>query len=349
MASIFVNRNTIYMSIFINGKQLKRTTGLTNTSKNVKYVEKELLPKFIAECSENINFDTKLSYYIDKFKKEKKHILKDNTYRRYVALIDKWIIPKYKNFKIKDIKTSILKDYLNEQYNLGKSAKSVELYRTVFSGIIQEAVFDDVLPNNPFKNIKRKAKVKPKITPLSAKEVRILLDNSSRWFRNYIGFATTLGLRSGELIALKWIDIKKDEIQIRRTRDFNRDTPPKTASSVRNLPMFESLKEFVESQREISGHLEYVFPRKNGLPWSDTQWIAKYHWYPLLEKFKLEKRRLYEMRHTFATNMLNSGHFKVTEISRMLGHTTTEYLFNVYSTYIESEKDDIPLNINIYK
>jgi len=151
------------------------------------------------------------------------------------------------------------------------------------------------------------------------------------------------------LIALKWIDIKKDEIQIRRTRDFNRDTPPKTASSVRNLPMFESLKEFVESQREISGHLEYVFPRKNGLPWSDTQWIAKYHWYPLLEKFKLEKRRLYEMRHTFATNMLNSGHFKVTEISRMLGHTTTEYLFNVYSTYIESEKDDIPLNINIYK
>lgn len=31
MASIFVNRNTIYMSIFINGKQLKRTTGLTIT------------------------------------------------------------------------------------------------------------------------------------------------------------------------------------------------------------------------------------------------------------------------------------------------------------------------------
>ena len=92
-----------------------------------------------------------------------------------------------------------------------------------------------------------------------------------------------------------------------------------------------------------------MFVKTDGLPWSDTQWISKLYWHPLLDKLGLKRRRLYEMRHTFATNMLNSGHFKVTEIARMLGHTTTEYLFNVYSAYIESEKNDIPLNINIYK
>ena len=67
------------------------------------------------------------------------------------------------------------------------------------------------------------------------------------------------------------------------------------------------------------------------------------------KKLGLKKRRLYEMRHTFATNMLNSGCYKVTDISRMMGHTTTEYLFNVYSRYIKSEQESIPLDVNVYK
>lgn len=54
------------------------------------------------------------------------------------------------------------------------------------------------------------------------------------------------------------------------------------------------------------------------------------------------------MRHTFATHMLNSGTFKVSDIAMMMGHTTTEYLFNVYSKYIESEKNSIATDVNLY-
>ena len=349
MATTFINNNKIYMNILVDGKQIKRSTGLTNNRKNMKLVKNELLPKFIKDASENANFDVKLSYYITKFKQEKKHILKQRTYERYCQMIERWIVPKYNNLRIKDIRVSVLKEFINDQFDQGKGAKTVELYRTIFSGILQEAVYDGVLADNPFKNIRRAKKTKPVITPFSVKEVQMLLANSDGWFKNYIGVATGLGLRSGELIALKWIDIKEKEILIRRTRDFNRDTPPKTESSIRNLPMFTNIRGYIESQRLITGEFEYVFPRKSGIPWSDTQWIGKYHWYPLLEKLGLKKRRLYEMRHTFATNMLNSGKFKVTEISRMLGHTTTEYLFNVYSRYIESEKDELQLEVDIYR
>ncbi|WP_164968593.1 site-specific integrase [Arcobacter sp. F155] len=349
MASTFIYRNKIYMSVQVNGKQRKRSTGLNNTKKNLKYVERELLPNFIIEVSNNKSSNVKLFYYIERFKEEKKHFLKERTYIRYCKMIDKWILPEYGKMKIKDIKISTLKQFLNNHFEEGKTAKTVELYRTVFSGILQEAVYDGVLSSNLFKNIKHPKKKKPVITPFSVDEVKLLLDNSFGWFHNYIGIATSLGLRSGELIALKWIDIGDKEIYIRRTRDFNQDTTPKTESSIRTLPMFAKVREFIDKQRKISGHSEYVFPRPNGLPWSDTQWIAQNHWYPLLKDLALKKRRLYEMRHTFATNMLNSGHFKVTEIARMLGHTTTEYLFNVYSAYIESEKNSFSLNINIYE
>jgi len=349
MATTFVYKNKIYMNIAVDGKQHKKSTGLPYNRKNQNYVERELLPEFIAEAMEGKTKDVKLSYYIERYKEEKKHILKDRSYVRYCKMIDKLIVPKYGNMKIRDIKVSTLKQYINNHLAEGKAAKTVEMYRTLFSGILQEAVYDGVLNNNPFNHIKRQKKKKPVIIPFSVKEVKLLLDHSQGWFRNYIGVATSLGLRSGEMISLKWIDITETEIHISRTRDFNRDTSPKTASSVRTLPMFIHLKEFIESQRQLTGDLEYVFPRPNGIPWSDTQWICQSHWYPLLERLGLKKRRLYEMRHTFATNMLNSGHFKVTEISRMLGHTTTEYLFNVYSAYIESEKNNFSLEINIYK
>jgi integrase len=347
MASIFIQNNRIYISIQVDGKQIKKSTKLNNTRANMKYVQQKLIPKFIQE-SETSLYKMTISNYIDKFLKEKKHILKQRTYERYSQMIEKWIRPKYGEIKLSELKTSMLKEFINEQFDLGKSAKTVELYRTIFSGILQEAVYDDVLSVNLFKNIKRKKKNKPIITPFSQEEVRQLLDATEGWFHNYIGLATHFGLRSGELLALKWIDITEDHIKIRRTRDLNRDTEPKTASSIRDLPLFESVKPFIEDQRLITGCLEYVFVKRGQVPWSDTQWISQLHWYPLLKKLGLKKRRMYEMRHTFATNMLNSGFFKVTDIAKMMGHSTTEYLFNVYSRYIESEQDKIPLDKSIY-
>ena len=349
MATTFIYKGKIYMNITVDGKQYKKSTGLPYSRKNQNYVERELLSDFINEAMEGKTKDVKLSYYIKRYKEEKKHLLKERSYERYCQMVDKLITPYYGNMKIKDIKVSTLKQYINGNLEQGKAVKTVEMYRTLFSGILQEAVYDGVLNSNPFNHIKRPKKKKPKITPFSVSEVNLLLEYSEGWFRNYIGLATGLGLRSGEMISLKWIDISDTEIHIRRTRDFNRDTTPKTASSFRTLPLFNRLKEFIESQRKLTGHLEYVFNRPNELPWSDTQWICQLHWYPLLKKLGLKKRRLYEMRHTFATNMLNSGQFKVTEISRMLGHTTTEYLFNVYSAYIESEKNNFSLDIDIYQ
>jgi len=349
MASVFVYRGTLYMNIRVNGKQVKRSTGLENTRSNKLYIQQELLPKFIAEATSPVSMNVKLSYYIDKFLQEKKHTLKERTLYRYSSIISKWIYPKYGNVKVACIKVSMLKEYLNQQFSLGKSAKSVELYRTVFSGILQEAVYDGMLASNPFANIKRKKVKKPDITPFSASEVNKLLCATEGWLHNYIGMATHLGLRSGELLGLKWSDIDSKSISIQRTRDFSKDGTPKTCSSVRELPLFKSVKKFIHKQRLLTGDLEYVFVKTDKTPWSNTQWIAQGHWYPLLDRLGLKKRRLYEMRHTFATNMLNSGHYKVNDIARMMGHTTTEYLFNVYSRYIKSEQNAIPLDVNVYE
>lgn len=348
MASIFVHRGNLYMNVRLDGIQVKKSTGLADTKANRLLVQKEILPKFL-QSLEKPDENVTLQYYIDRFIKEKKHFLKERTFYRYKSIIDQYITPKYAHKKVVDIKTSLLKEYLNYQFGLGKSAKSIELYRTVFSGLLQEALFDNVISSNPFVNIKRKPIQKPVITPFSTSEVRLLLEESEGWLQNYIAVATYTGLRSGEIIGLKWNDISHNVISVRRTRDFNRDTKPKTLNSMRDVPLFEGLKPFLDNQRKITGQCEYVFVRRDKKPWSDTQNISCAYWYPLLDRLGLKRRRLYEMRHTFATNMLNSGKYKVTDIAQMLGHSTTEYLFNVYSRYIEAERKNVDSTVDIYK
>lgn len=347
MASIYTYRNILHMNVRVDGKQYRKSTGLPNTKTNKQQVIKEILPQFI-ESVQDPTKEVNLSYYIDKFLQEKQHIAKEISYKRYKAITDNWIRVQYGSKSLSSIKPSVIKKFVNTQYDLGKSAKTIDLYLTIFGGILQEAVYDGVIDSNPVRSLKRKKKTKPTIQPFSPSEVKLLLSYSSGWFRNYIGIASHLGLRSGELIGLKWADITETHITIQRTRDHGIDTEPKTISSQRELPLFHSVKEFIENQRTITGEQEYLFISYRKQPFANTGSICQHHWYPLLDQLNLPRRRLYELRHTFATNMLNSGHFKVTEIAHLMGHTTTEYLFNVYSKYIESEKDSIPLDKNIY-
>lgn len=61
--------------------------------------------------------------------------------------------------------------------------------------------------------------------------------------------------------------------------------------------------------------------------------MTKRVWYPLLSYLGLTKRRPYQTRHTAATLLLASGE-NPEWVARLLGHSSTEMLFNVYSRYI---------------
>src|SRR5690606_41710095 len=65
----------------------------------------------------------------------------------------------------------------------------------------------------------------------------------------------------------------------------------------------------------------------------DQNTVTKGAWYPLLRYLGLAKRRPYQPRHTAATLFLASGE-NPEWVARVLGHSSTEMLFKVYSRYI---------------
>ena len=75
-----------------------------------------------------------------------------------------------------------------------------------------------------------------------------------------------------------------------------------------------------------------MFCNSEGEP-LDQNNVTKRVWYPLLRHLGMKKRRPYQTRHTAATLFLASGE-NPEWVARVLGHSSTEMLFKVYSRYI---------------
>ena len=83
----------------------------------------------------------------------------------------------------------------------------------------------------------------------------------------------------------------------------------------------------------VSAGQDYVFTgRHNGLV--TLNFLPRENiWYPTLAQGKLRRRTFYQTRHTFASNALAAGE-NPKWVADMLGHKTTEILFQVYERFI---------------
>jgi integrase len=82
-----------------------------------------------------------------------------------------------------------------------------------------------------------------------------------------LSLACFLGLRPGEIAALKWEDFDTESVMIRRSVVRGVVGTPKTAESLATLPLPIQVKIPLELWRQKSGRSEgYVFESKNGTP-----------------------------------------------------------------------------------
>jgi len=193
------------------------------------------------------------------------------------------------------------------------------------------------------------------LPPLERTEIHALTEEEARRFlaaardsRYHVLFVTALatGMRRGELLALRWqdVDFRRLTLHVRHTLQLAqggfRLVPPKTASSVRALPLSPRLaallrrhKEQQNRQRLLAGPLwqnhDLVFANEVGNP-VDPDNLIKRYFKPLLEKASLPNIRFHDLRHTYATLMLERGvHVKV--VAARLGHSREAFTLATYA------------------
>jgi integrase len=142
-------------------------------------------------------------------------------------------------------------------------------------------------------------------------------------------------MRPNELIALKWknIDLLLGKITVREGRVHGIESSPKTESSYREIDILPPLKKILFDQKAKTFFMgDYVFTTKGGTP-LDVNNLRNRVWYPALKRAGLRERTMYQTRHTFGTLMLSSGE-NPNWVAQMMGHASTEMLFNRYAKFI---------------
>lgn len=326
------NRNG-KLYIRING--VRKSTGLDYTKENIKlatsYYGKD---EFFNNFNITVSNKTIIDYCNDViFEKSKK--LKETSIRSYESLLNSRIIPFFNKMYPQDITPKMVKEYY-------ETFEDKSTLNTSVNGILKSAfelaLIDGAIQKSPFVVSFPTLKSDYEMNPFNLEEIKLILNNADGWFKNFLGVAFFTGMRTGEILALKWANINFDEatIKIEETRTDGKTQTTKTKSSMRIIDMLQQCEVYLFEQRKISGLSNFVFPSRGGKPFYGSTSLDV-TWKKLLQKCNLEYRSVYQTRHTFASNMLSNKEDPIW-VSSMLGHKSLNITLERYTKFIRVDR-----------
>ena len=341
MANIYSQGNKLYLNYRVNGKRVRKSTDLADTKANRRLLEKEVIPKLAIKIKLG-DFvkpeQKKFSFYFSDFLVQHEA---DKSYHNRVYIYKK-VNAQFGSFDVGAINRKMVKDYL-ASLDLRNSTKKD--YLNCIKGVLDIALDDETVDKNVAINITFKREEKEKINPFNEYEVRLLLSKADGMLKNFLGISFYTGMRSGEVLGLMHSDILKDRITIKRSVSKGRVTTPKTIGSIRDIPMFEDARPFIESQIKISKSL-YLFDYNENFIKDVTYF--KRRWHKLIEDCGIEYRKMYNSRHTFITAMLNSEKFKIMEIAAIVGHTSPQMIMTNYAGFLKDAHLKIDTDFSLF-
>lgn len=234
---------------------------------------------------------------------------------------------------------------------IDRAARTVRGVYETLDMALRWAVKMQLIPSNPPADIELPPVERPDIKPLTEAQAAKFLKYAKKLlpYRLHVLFATALftGLRRGELLALRWadVDFKRRVLYVRYTLQLSKDgyklVPPKTNNSIRQLPFSLQLLKLLEKhkaeqnkKRILAGPAwqdnDLVFCNEIGQP-LDPDNLVKRYFKPLLKKAGLPDVRFHDLRHTYATLLLERGvHIKV--VTARLGHAREAFTLATYTS-----------------
>jgi integrase len=273
-------------------------------------------------------------------------ICKPSTASDCKRLLDKHILPALGKHKVTEINRHTVKQFLMKKANEGYSGSSITHIKNAISGVLGLAVDDEVIAYNPAQKLGKFIRTKSlqlDVDPLTRNELRLLLDTFAKHYPRHYPLALTLartGMRIGEALALQWGDIDFNGRFIMVQRGFSRgrvETPKN--GKIRRVDMSKHLTETLSEllhYRKIEKinkgwkkSPEWVFVNQSGNPVTDaTHWRSDVYQKALM-KAGLRKMRIHDLRHTYASIMIQAGE-SLAYIRDQLGHHSIKVTVDIY-------------------
>jgi integrase len=217
----------------------------------------------------------------------------------------------------------------------------------VVSGIFRAAVRDRKIVANPCEGT-RLPKVTPaRIEPLATETVQRMAEAVSPRWSAFIVTAAGTGLRQGELLGLTVdrIDFLRRTLRVDRqlsvvAREAPRLTPPKTAASVRTVPLPVVVVDALAAHLAEfpAGPDGFVFTDEDGSPVRRAN-FSRDVWVPMRSALGLPVSvTCHDLRHDYASLLIRHGE-SVKTVQARLGHASAAETLDTYS-HLWPDSDD---------
>lgn len=281
--------------------------------------------------AERITFDDIAVDWFGEIERQKKH----STYVKYRNIYDTYVKSVIGNTPVSEIN----QDEINSVFpcNSSKSGSILRSISCVTNQIIKYAAIRSHVAC-PTAVCEKPKKTRRPVEALSTAEQTKLV----RYLYSHLDVDKTgiilclsTGLRLGEICSLKWEDIDFDNriLYVNRTvqrisvqncesRTVLLESEPKSCFSKRAIPITDDLIRLLQPYR---GDGDYVLRGNSPMePRTYQNRFAKY-----LEDAGIEKNHFHILRHTFATNCIDSG-TDVKSLSEILGHSDVRITLDRY-------------------
>jgi len=226
------------------------------------------------------------------------------------------------------------------------AARTVTVTYSYVSTILKDAVENRRIARTPCVGIKLPEIVRTRVEPRSTEHVRTAAAVVGPRLEAAVWLAAGMGLRRGEAFGLTVDRVKFLERKVvvdRQLIDVGRGGvpvfgPPKTISSVREVPLPEFVAEALARhlKRFKPGPEGLLFTTFRGNPWRPKTFYDE--WRQKLDAAGLAGFDFHELRHYYASLLIDSG-ASVKVVQARLGHKSAEETLNTYS-HLWPDSDD---------
>ncbi|MCD7838377.1 MAG: site-specific integrase [Clostridiales bacterium] len=297
-----------------------------------------------------------------------KTTLKRSTYNSYASYAKNHFKPALGSIRLEDLTTRTLQQFYNykiETEHLShKTIRNLNLY---LHKALSQAQREGIIFSNPASGVNIPHASRPKITILTRDQQYLLIRASYQHrYGVFIRLDLMTGLRLGELLGLRWVDIDFRANVLHVNQTLNRlqipNLPddytgprteiviqaPKSESSARAVPLLPqavkdlmSWREIQKADQQAAGDLYHDsgFIVTNSLGGYIEPRTFKDYYNQILKLAGLPHVTFHALRHTFATRAVEQGMDEKT-LSTILGHASTSFTMDTYTHVLDDHKQE---------